>query len=459
MHDLLNDSRTDGRAIYTVSRLNQEVRLLLEGVFPLIWVEGEVSNFSRPSSGHCYFSLKDKDAQVRCAMFRNTALKLRFQPKDGVHVLLRARVGLYPARGEFQLVVEHMEEAGDGRLRRAFEELKLRLQREGLFDPARKRPLPPLPRRLGIVTSPTGAAIHDVLTVLKRRFPALPVLIYPAPVQGDGAAAKIAEAIRLADQRAEVDVLLVTRGGGSLEDLWAFNEEAVARAIHACSIPVVAAIGHEIDVTIADLVADQRAPTPSAAAEMISPDAAAWMAQLVRQDLRLQQLLRLRLSRLAERLDWLRRRVQQHHPQRRLQDASQRLDGLQLRLEQRLRLHLRELALRQNSASERLLRRSPQLQIDALRSRADDLHRRLTLATQHQLQARRQRLAFNAHRLETVSPLATLARGYAVVRRQPDGAVLHRAADTAAGERIVAKLAEGELHCLVEAIGDAAPKP
>lgn len=290
MQDLFfNDKQSDGRAVYTVSRLNQEVRLLLENVYPLIWVEGEISNLSRPSSGHYYFSLKDQEAQVRCAMFRNTAIRLRFQPKDGMQVLVRARVGLYPARGEFQLIIEHMEDAGDGRLRRAFEELKHKLQREGLFDAARKRPLPVPPRRLGIVTSPTGAAIHDVLTVLRRRFPLLPVLIYPVQVQGEGAAEQIAAAIRLANERKEVDLLLVTRGGGSLEDLWAFNEEVVARAIYASEIPVVSAVGHEVDVTIADLVADQRAPTPSAAAEMISPDAGAWLMQLSRHQACLQQ--------------------------------------------------------------------------------------------------------------------------------------------------------------------------
>lgn len=451
MRDLFDAQAGDGREIYTISRLNQEVRLLLEGAFPLVWVEGEISNFSRPSSGHCYFSLKDSDSQVRCAMFRGKAINLRFQPKDGDHVLVRARVGLYPARGEFQLVVEHMEEAGDGRLRRAFEELKQRLQREGLFDAALKRPLPPLPRRIGVVTSPTGAAIRDVLTVLKRRFPALPVLIYPVPVQGAGAAEKIAEAIRLADQRAEVDLLLVTRGGGSLEDLWSFNEEVVARAIHACRIPVVSAVGHEIDFTIADLTADQRAPTPSAAAEMISPDASAWSAQVAQYDKRLQQLQRLRLNRLGERLGWLRRHIEQHHPQRRLQDAEQRLDGLQLRLEQAARRRLRDLALREQNARGRLERRNPLLQITALQERSRDLRHRLEVAVHRQLRAGEQLLAFNAHRLDTVSPLATLARGYAVVRDADDG-VLRRAADVAVGDQVVAELAEGALHCRVESI-------
>jgi exodeoxyribonuclease VII large subunit len=457
MHDLFDHDRNndDGRQVYSVSGLNQEVRQLLEGVFPLIWVEGEISNFSRPGSGHCYFSLKDSDAQVRCAMFRNKAMNLRFQPKDGAHVLLRARVGLYPARGEFQLVVEHMEETGDGRLRRAFEELKRRLQTEGLFEPAGRLPLPALPRRLGVITSPTGAAIHDVLTVLKRRYPALPVLIYPVPVQGAGAAEKIAAAIELAARRAEVDVLLLTRGGGSLEDLWAFNEEIVARAVRACPIPVVAAIGHEVDLTIAELAADLRAPTPSAAAETISPDAAAWMATFARQAERLRQLARVQLTRLQERAAWLRQRIDQHHPQRRLQDSSQQLDSLQLRMEQTMQRGLRELALRRQSLDERLQRRTPSLQISRLGAQTEDLEHRLAAAMRRQLHDKEQMLAFDAHRLDTVSPLATMARGYAVVRHQPTGEILRRAIDAAPGERIVAKLAEGELQCLIEAVNES----
>lgn len=454
MHDLFSpDHNNDGhRQVYSVSALNQEVRQLLEGSYPLIWVEGEISNFSRPSSGHCYFSLRDRDAQVRCAMFRSRAMNLRFRPEDGSHVLLRARVGLYAARGDFQLVVEHMEEAGDGRLRRAFEELKQRLQREGLFEPAGRQPLPPLPRRLGVITSPTGAAIHDVLTVLKRRYPALPVLIYPVPVQGAGAAEQIAATIELADRRDEVDVLLLTRGGGSLEDLWAFNEEIVARAVRACSIPVVAAIGHEVDLTIAELAADLRAPTPSAAAEAISPDVATWLTSLSRQAERLHQLARTQLNRWQERISWLQQRIDQHHPQRRLQDLNQQLDERQSRLEQAMQRTLRELAQRQQHIGARLLQRSPTRQTATLAQHTEELKRRLIAATYRQLRDKEQTLAFNAHRLDTISPLATLARGYAVVRHDPSGDILRRAADTAPGERIVAKLAEGELQCLVETV-------
>lgn len=259
------------REVFTVSQLNDEVRALLENQFPLIWVEGEISNLARPASGHLYFSLKDDAAQVRCAMFKMRNRLLDFQPENGQQVLLRTRVSLYPARGEFQLIVEHMEAAGDGALRRQFELLKRRLSEEGLFDPESKLPLPMVPERLGVITSPTGAAIRDILSVLKRRFPGIPVLIYPVPVQGAEAPAAIVKALRTAAARHECDLLIMARGGGSLEDLWAFNDEAVARAMHACPIPIVSGIGHEIDFTIADFVADQRAPTPSAAAELVSP--------------------------------------------------------------------------------------------------------------------------------------------------------------------------------------------
>ncbi|HKX58724.1 MAG TPA: exodeoxyribonuclease VII large subunit, partial [Steroidobacteraceae bacterium] len=258
-----------------MSRLNREARALLETGLPSLWITGELSNLSRPASGHWYFSLKDEGAQVRCAMFRQRNLSVRVAPRDGMQVLLRARVGLYEARGEFQLVVDHLEEAGEGELRRRFEALKLKLAAEGLFDAARKRPLPRFPRRIGVVTSPTGAALRDVLHVLGRRFPSVPVLLYPVPVQGAGAAREIASMLAVADRRRDVDVLLLVRGGGSLEDLWAFNDEALARAIAGVGLPVISGIGHEIDFTIADFVADLRAPTPSAAAEIAVPDAAA----------------------------------------------------------------------------------------------------------------------------------------------------------------------------------------
>ena len=261
------------REVFSPSALVRLARDLIEQRFPLIWIEGEISNFARATSGHLYFSLKDAQAQVRCAMFKPKSTFLRFKPGDGMRVLARARVSLYEARGEFQLIVEHLEESGEGALLREFEQLKARLAAEGLFDAARKRPLPKLPRRIGVITSPTGAAVRDVLSVIARRFPLAEIEILPVPVQGKDAPAAIVAMLNAASRAHRHDVLLLTRGGGSLEDLWAFNDETVARAIRACALPVVSAIGHEVDFTIADFAADLRAPTPSAAAELLVPDA------------------------------------------------------------------------------------------------------------------------------------------------------------------------------------------
>ncbi|MCU7921893.1 MAG: exodeoxyribonuclease VII large subunit, partial [Candidatus Thiodiazotropha sp. (ex Dulcina madagascariensis)] len=282
------------REIYSVSRLVRETRAILEGSFPLIWVSGELSNLAQPASGHIYFSLKDEAAQVRCAMFRMKRQLLRFRPENGQQVTIRARVSLYEARGEFQLIVEQMEPAGEGALRLAFEQLKHKLATEGLFDSETKKPLPSPPNQLGIITSPTGAAVRDLLTVLRRRFPALPVIIYPVQVQGEDAPRQIIRMLQLANQRQECDLLILSRGGGSLEDLQAFNDEGLARAIHASQIPLVTGIGHEIDFTIADFVADRRAPTPSAAAELVSPDQQEWYQRVTQLARRLSQRQRQR---------------------------------------------------------------------------------------------------------------------------------------------------------------------
>jgi exodeoxyribonuclease VII large subunit len=320
------------RDVYTVSRLNREARGLVEGTLGSIWLEGEISNFARPGSGHWYFSLKDDAAQVRCAMFRQRNAGLGMVPRDGMQVLVRARASVYEPRGEFQLIVDHLEESGEGELRRRFERLKRQLAAEGLFETARKRPLPRLPRRIGVVTSPTGAALRDILQVLRRRFAAVPVILYPVPVQGAGAAGQIAAAIALASARAEVDVLVVGRGGGSLEDLWSFNEEAVARAIVDCAMPVVSAVGHEVDVTIADLAADVRAPTPSAAAELIVPDAAEWLRSLAAAERRLAGAWRRRQAAWLDALDWARKRLSQLHPSLAIERQFQRLDDLDTRM-------------------------------------------------------------------------------------------------------------------------------
>ena len=310
----------------TVTELTRQVKLLLEGEFPEVWVEGEISNLRIPASGHMYFSLKDTHAQVRCAFFRGAQRSLSFVPEDGMQVLVRARVSLYEARGEFQLIVDSMEPAGEGVLRRAYEAVKAKLLKEGLFDSTRKKALPAMPRRIGVITSPSGAVLHDILTTLKRRFPAIPVLVYPVPVQGAGAAEEIAAMIKMADKRADCDVLILARGGGSLEDLWSFNEEVVARAIDGCSLPLVCGVGHETDITIADLVADARAPTPTAAAEMLSPDQHEWLARLSAKQQRFVRMMQDHLNEARQGLDWATSRLV--HPRDRIQRLRERLDTL-----------------------------------------------------------------------------------------------------------------------------------
>jgi exodeoxyribonuclease VII large subunit len=436
------------RDIYTVSRLNREARELLETGLPLLWIEGELSNLARPSSGHLYFSLKDEAAQIRCAMFRNRNQLVRFRPADGMHVLARARVSLYEARGDYQLIVESLEEAGDGALRRAFELLKQRLLVEGLFDEARKQPIPALPRRIGVITSPTGAAIHDVLTVLRRRFPAIPVLVYPVPVQGKTAAPEIARMIRLAAARAECDVLILCRGGGSLEDLWAFNEEIVARAIFDCDIPLVTGIGHEVDVTIADFAADLRAPTPSGAAEHVSPDGADWRRHYERIGARLAALARGDLARRRERLRWLMRGLQQRHPGQRLRQQAQRLDELEQRLLRCTHAGIERRRMQFEQGLARLLRHVPLHRIDNARARCGELAQRLRQHMQRRLERGRDRLDGLGRALDAVSPLATLGRGYAIVRRM-DGAVVRDAQAVKAGDEVEARLARGLIVCEV----------
>jgi len=436
------------RDIFTVSRLNQAVQGLLEGTFPLIWVEGELSGVARPASGHLYFTLKDSGAQVRCALFRNRAQLLRFRPGDGMQVLVRARVGLYAPRGDYQLIVEHMEEAGDGALRRAFDELKNRLEKEGLFDPEHKRPLPRFPRRLGVITSPTGAAIRDILSVLRRRFPGLPVLIYPVPVQGEAAAPAIARALRTASDREDCDVLILARGGGSLEDLWAFNEEVVARALYDCAIPVVSGVGHEVDVTIADLAADLRAATPSAAAELVSPLRDEWQLHVQRQARQLIERMDRRLREQALRVQTLERRLRQQHPERRLQSQAQRVDELERRLgiamDHRLRHHQSRLARLEG----RLQHRSPARALERLESRQTQLRLRLDSALRRRLDRLESRLTGAGRALHSVSPLATLGRGYSILST-PEGQVIRDAAQVQVNDRLEARLGKGKLFCTV----------
>jgi len=437
------------RDVWTVSRLNREVRLLVETGLPALWIEGEVSNLARPASGHLYFSLKDEGAQVRCALWRSAALKLSFAPRNGMQLLVRGRVSVYEPRGEYQLIVEYAEEAGEGALRRRFEALKARLREEGLFDEAAKRPLPPLPRRIGVITSPSGAAIRDILHILRRRFPAVPVVIYPVPVQGEGAAAKIAAALALASERAECDVLILARGGGSLEDLWSFNEEIVARAIRASVIPVISGVGHEVDFTIADFAADRRAPTPSGAAEIAVPDAAEWLTRLNKDAGRLRNAIARRLSLKAERLAWQVRRLAVAHPGNRLRQYGQRLDELELRLGRGIAAALESRRQRLGRISAGLAAHSPGPRLRSARDRLDALGRRLATAARHHLERSRARADAAARTLHTVSPLATLDRGYAIVTRATDGQILRSARQVRPGDGIEVRLAEGGLSARV----------
>jgi len=441
------------RDVYSVSRLNREARNLLEGRFPLIWVEGEISNLARPSSGHLYFSLKDAAAQVRCAMFRGQNRYLPFTPKDGMQVLVRVRVSLYEPRGDFQLIAEHMEEAGAGALRRAFEALKQRLASEGLFDEAHKQPLPALPERIGVITSPSGAAIRDILTVLKRRFPAIPVLIYPIPVQGAGAAQEIARTVRLACAHAECDVLILARGGGSLEDLWAFNEETVARAIYDCEIPLVTGIGHEIDFTIADFVADRRAATPSMAAELVTPDQADWQQLFTGLGRRLATLMQRYLAHQGQRVLWLEKRLQ--HPGRRLQDIAQRLDELEQRMHRARRAFARHATARLNELTAQLHRHTPLHRLRQLQDHQHHLAQRLRTAALHCLTVRRHQFTTTARALEAVSPLATLSRGYAIVSRLAEHTLLRSVDQVSKGDQVEARLAKGRIVCTVDQTADS----
>lgn len=401
------------RDIYSVSELNHQARTLLETQFASIWVEGEISNLSRPASGHIYFTLKDEAAQIRCAMFRFRNNRLDFSPQDGTHVLAKAKVSLYEGRGDYQLIVDYMEERGDGLLRRAFEILKQKLATEGLFDESHKKALPLFPKCIGVVTSPTGAAIRDVLAILKRRFPSIPVLIYPTQVQGEAAAGQISRAIALANQHQQCDVLIVCRGGGSLEDLWPFNEEIVARAIHQSTIPIVSGIGHEIDITIADFVADKRAATPSAAAELISPDQKEWLHKIQQIHTRFVHLIRVELRHIATLTTNLEKRLQ--HPGQRLQQLSQQFDYIEQRLHKIFLAALRHKIEQLNQLNLRLHKHNPKFYFTELKTHFRALRQQITQLISHKLIQQNQQLAHLGRALHTVSPLNTLDRGYAMV--------------------------------------------
>ena len=442
-------------SVYSVSRLNREARILLEGGLPLLWVMGEISNFSQPSSGHWYFTLKDAQAQVRCAMFRNRNQGLGLRPQNGMQVQARVRVSLYEPRGEFQLIAEQMQPAGEGALRLAFEALKTRLAAEGLFDASLKRPLPAYPCSIGVITSPTGAALRDILHVLNRRYPLARVVLYPVPVQGVDAAPQIVQALQLAGKRAECDVLILARGGGSLEDLWAFNEEIVARAVRACPLPVVSGVGHEIDFTIADFVADLRAPTPSAAAESVVPDGGDLLRRFNQSRQRLSTLAQHRLERARTRLDQLEHRLAQCHPEQRLQRQRQRLDESEARLQRAVGYRLESAGHRLASARTRLWAERPHLRLKHAQERLERIQHALDSGIDRRLIERSRQLAALGRALAAVSPLGTLERGYAIVRRIPDQLVVHDAAQAPVGTRLRVRLSQGQLTCQVEEVSDA----
>jgi exodeoxyribonuclease VII large subunit len=442
------------RGVYTVSRLNKEVRIALERGLGVIWVEGELSNFSQPSSGHWYFSLKDRDAQVRCAMFRVKNAALGFTPKSGQHVIARGRVSLYEPRGEYQLIVDHLEEAGIGALQREFERLKAKLAAEGLFASESKRSLPRFPRRIAVVTSPTGAAVRDVLNILARRYPPAAVLVHPTPVQGAAAVPAIVQALQLASARKDCDVLILARGGGSLEDLWAFNDERVARAIRACAIPVVTGIGHEIDFTIADFVADARAPTPSGAAELVAPDRVACLEALARMETRMTACMRRELRAVSSRFSNAGARLKQAHPGMRLAHQAQRLDDLEQRLAGAAAAVLHTRRHRLNDAVTRLVQRSPEHLVRRGGGREEVLRARLEHVAEQYLSRLSHRVALAKKSLEMASPLATLARGFAIVTR-PDGTLVTDARSVPAGEEVEARLASGRLRARVTGSDDS----
>lgn len=432
----------------SVSELNRRARQLLETHLPLIWVEGELSNLSCPASGHWYFTLKDEHAQIRAAMFRNRNQLLGRRPEPGQQVLVRGRISLYEQRGDYQLIVEHLEPAGHGLLQRRFEETRARLAAEGLFAAERKRPLPAIPRCLGVITSPTGAAIHDILRVLRRRFPALPVYLYPAQVQGRAAAGELVAAIELANRHGACDVLILARGGGSLEDLWPFNEEAVARAVAASRIPVICGVGHETDVTIADFAADLRAPTPSAAAELASPDRAELAATVTALQARLSRAMAACLAGLSARTEALRRRLR--HPREHLERRAQHLDHLEIRLRRALETRMQRDAARCRELLQRLRTQHPSRLLAGAQLRLDHCGARLAEAMRHRLEQDRRRLEACAGLLQAVSPLATLQRGYAIAL-DGDGHTIANIAATTPGADIAVRLQDGTLDCTVTA--------
>jgi exodeoxyribonuclease VII large subunit len=438
--------------IYSASELLREARLHIEMGFPRVLVEAEISNLSRPASGHLYFSLKDDKAQVRCALFRSAANRLRIHPENGMKVIARGRLSLYEARGDFQMIVDGLRDAGEGELQRQFEALKKKLQAEGLFDEARKQALPPNPGRIALVTSPGGAAVRDILQVLKRRWPLAKVRLYPVTVQGDTAANEMIAALKAADRHDWAELLIIGRGGGSLEDLAAFNDESLARQLAKSRLPVVSAVGHETDFSICDFVADLRAPTPSAAAELVSPDISQLAQQFRQVERRLGSRMMQQAQRKAQQLDYLVHRLNQQHPGKGIQRTMDRLAQLDVRLGRAMRLGLGQEYRRLESWRHRLEARHPGRQLAEFRARLNSASLRWPALGRQVTQSRQERLRDLVRTLNAVSPLHVLARGYAALSDSQTGAVISGVGGVSPGDSIQARLADGRLDCTVDRI-------
>lgn len=441
---------SDKTEIYTVTTLSEEIKNLLESHFDFVWVEGEISNFRSPLSGHFYMVLKDENAQIRAVMFRPQTRYLKFMPQDGMKVIVRGRVAIYEPRGEYQVILDYMEPLGVGALALAFEQLKKKLAAQGLFDESIKKPLPFLPRRVAVITSPTGAAIRDFLKIIRRRFANLEIIVVPVKVQGEGAAAEMVDALNLVNRDLDVDVVVLTRGGGSLEDLWAFNEEQLALAIRASRVPVVSAVGHEIDVTISDLAADLRAPTPSAAAELLVVEKETLKQQIMQLQTRLQTGLKTELAVLQEKLRFLSKGLRD--PRKRLADSWLRLDEIESRLGRMMSFVIMD-RKRSLAAGERaLILHSPLKIVSGLKQRIEFQSRSMTMMVARKLKDCRMEISMLQEKLKDMSPLSVLGRGYSITRKLPERRVLRSSSQASQGDRVNVRLAEGELECLVEKI-------
>lgn len=438
-----------GNDVFTVSQLNQRAKQLLEITFSSVKVEGEISNLSRPSSGHWYFTLKDKGAQVRCAMFRSRTAQVKFQPKEGDKIVVRGKVSLYENRGDYQLIVDAMKPAGEGQLQQAFIQLKQKLGAEGLFNPEYKQSLPSVIKRIAVITSPTGAAIHDILTVLNRRFPAIEVDIYPVQVQGQEAAQQMIWSINQVNADARVDVIIVGRGGGSIEDLWSFNDENLARTIFHSPLPIVSAVGHEVDFTIADFVADVRAPTPSAAAELLSPNQEEYISRLSALNSRLVKSMQQQLHNKQWQLQSVKRGLQ--HPGDKLSQYAQTLDMLELRLQQSQQNTFTKLMQRLTKGQQRLQQQNPANTLQKIETQLSFLQQRLSRSMKQYLANKGERLHQNALLLNAVSPLQTLGRGYAILQTDSE-AVIRDSHDVKKGDLVSARIGHGKLELMVEKV-------